>query len=183
MYVKNKIAKFLLLMVCMMFTNNIQNSDMKNYVDQLNLLKNRLACQQKEQDAAETLAEICESVELLYKKIVEGIAIYYCGSNMYGMQYAYEHMVVDVSYDILKLVKLIIIYLPKLYNSKNISRFEKIKQSILIASFITVVVICIKKYKSNEHSTDKYNQRYEDFKTYSFHQKFVDYNPRPGFRN
>ena len=68
------------------------------------------------------LQEVYIVRDALYKKIVELAVLYYCKQMIVDADILYEKMLIDMSKDVLRIVKLLAQYLPLLYKNKKIPK-------------------------------------------------------------
>ena len=107
------------------------------------------------------LQEVYSIGDDLYKKIIEMVALFYCKNFISDADLLFDKMLIDISKDALKIIKLIAKYIPLLCKNKKIPLFVKVKK-IIIASCVVGVLIELLKWFTEQKLV--YNQYKEIIK-------------------
>lgn len=108
------------------------------------------------------LQEIYFTSKDVYKKVVEIVALHYCGV-ITGSEILYERIIFEMGRDVLHIIKLLATYIPTLWSNQKISRKVKYKKIFYATCVLGMLIWWIKNlYYYQYESQIRYKNDLED---------------------
>lgn len=101
------------------------------------------------------LQEIYQVRDLLYKKIILFVVLYYCESSIVGGDVLYNEISAQISSNALRMIKLLAQYLPALWKDTKVPWATKMRHIIAIGSVMVLLAKWLKTMGMQAFDTKK----------------------------
>lgn len=91
-------------------------------------------------DEDKALKEVYELGCVVYKNIVELVVLYYCKDMILDAHILYDKILIDTCNDVLRMAKLLALYVPLVYKNKKTSKKAKFFKLASVGCVITILL-------------------------------------------